>query len=104
MEAQAGFSDIGDSVTRVEHLLREQKQLEEKGQVCAQYCVPADHLDVSLSLLFCDTYSLLMGHYFKLWNSDPNFQKPRLFKFSSSVLLPGNLESVEIPAFQTKTS
>ncbi|XP_032049273.1 probable guanine nucleotide exchange factor MCF2L2 isoform X9 [Aythya fuligula] len=32
MEAQAGFSDIGDSVTRVEHLLREQKQLEEKGQ------------------------------------------------------------------------
>uniref|UniRef100_A0A669Q389 MCF.2 cell line derived transforming sequence-like 2 n=1 Tax=Phasianus colchicus TaxID=9054 RepID=A0A669Q389_PHACC len=27
-----GFSDIGDSVTRVEHLLREQKQLEEKGQ------------------------------------------------------------------------
>ncbi|NXH17001.1 MCF2L factor, partial [Bucco capensis] len=32
MEAQAGFSDIGDSVTRVEHLLKEQKQLEEKGQ------------------------------------------------------------------------
>uniref|UniRef100_A0A8C3PWG8 MCF.2 cell line derived transforming sequence-like 2 n=1 Tax=Chrysolophus pictus TaxID=9089 RepID=A0A8C3PWG8_CHRPC len=32
MEAQAGFSDVGDSVTRVEHLLREQKQLEEKGQ------------------------------------------------------------------------
>ncbi|NXI66146.1 MCF2L factor, partial [Anseranas semipalmata] len=32
MEAQAAFSDIGDSVTRVEHLLREQKQLEEKGQ------------------------------------------------------------------------
>ncbi|NXW40102.1 MCF2L factor, partial [Nyctiprogne leucopyga] len=32
MEAQAGFADIGDSVTRVEHLLREQKQLEEKGQ------------------------------------------------------------------------
>ncbi|NXK48149.1 MCF2L factor, partial [Chauna torquata] len=32
MEAQAGFSDIGDSVTRVEHLLRDQKQLEEKGQ------------------------------------------------------------------------
>uniref|UniRef100_A0A8C3L2I9 MCF.2 cell line derived transforming sequence-like 2 n=1 Tax=Chrysolophus pictus TaxID=9089 RepID=A0A8C3L2I9_CHRPC len=37
MEAQAGFSDVGDSVTRVEHLLREQKQLEEKGQVCIQY-------------------------------------------------------------------
>ncbi|XP_071668710.1 probable guanine nucleotide exchange factor MCF2L2 isoform X6 [Patagioenas fasciata] len=32
IEAQAGFADIGDSVTRVEHLLREQKQLEEKGQ------------------------------------------------------------------------
>ncbi|NXE73059.1 MCF2L factor, partial [Cochlearius cochlearius] len=32
MEALAGFADIGDSVTRVEHLLREQKQLEEKGQ------------------------------------------------------------------------
>ncbi|XP_074887574.1 putative guanine nucleotide exchange factor MCF2L2 [Buteo buteo] len=32
MEAQAGFADIGDSVTRVEHLLREQKQLEDKGQ------------------------------------------------------------------------
>ncbi|NXY42386.1 MCF2L factor, partial [Ceuthmochares aereus] len=32
MEAQAGFADIGDSVTRVEHLLREQKQLEENGQ------------------------------------------------------------------------
>uniref|UniRef100_A0A672UQ71 MCF.2 cell line derived transforming sequence-like 2 n=1 Tax=Strigops habroptila TaxID=2489341 RepID=A0A672UQ71_STRHB len=32
MEVQAGFADIGDSVTRVEHLLREQKQLEEKGQ------------------------------------------------------------------------
>lgn len=37
IEAQAGFADIGDSVTRVEHLLREQKQLEEKGQVCTQY-------------------------------------------------------------------
>ncbi|KFR06019.1 Guanine nucleotide exchange factor DBS, partial [Nipponia nippon] len=32
MEAQASFADVGDSVTRVEHLLREQKQLEEKGQ------------------------------------------------------------------------
>ncbi|XP_065496037.1 probable guanine nucleotide exchange factor MCF2L2 [Caloenas nicobarica] len=32
IEAQACFADIGDSVTRVEHLLREQKQLEEKGQ------------------------------------------------------------------------
>ncbi|XP_027541418.1 probable guanine nucleotide exchange factor MCF2L2 isoform X11 [Neopelma chrysocephalum] len=32
MEAQAGFADIGDSVTRVEHLLKEQKHLEEKGQ------------------------------------------------------------------------
>ncbi|NWR63778.1 MCF2L factor, partial [Bucorvus abyssinicus] len=32
MEAQAHFADIGDSVTRVEHLLKEQKQLEEKGQ------------------------------------------------------------------------
>ncbi|NWQ92006.1 MCF2L factor, partial [Burhinus bistriatus] len=32
MEGQAGFTDIGDSVTRVEHLLREQKHLEEKGQ------------------------------------------------------------------------
>lgn len=36
IEAQAGFADIGDSVTRVEHLLKEQKQLEEKGQVCTQ--------------------------------------------------------------------
>ncbi|NXG26381.1 MCF2L factor, partial [Grallaria varia] len=32
MEAQAGFADIGDSVTRVENLLMEQKHLEEKGQ------------------------------------------------------------------------
>ncbi|NWV00844.1 MCF2L factor, partial [Upupa epops] len=32
METQAGFADIGDSVARVEHLLKEQKQLEEKGQ------------------------------------------------------------------------
>ncbi|NWI53018.1 MCF2L factor, partial [Calyptomena viridis] len=32
METQAGFADIGDSVTRVEHLLKEQKHLEEKGQ------------------------------------------------------------------------
>ncbi|NXG80602.1 MCF2L factor, partial [Baryphthengus martii] len=32
MEAQASVADIGDSVTRVEHLLREQKQLEQKGQ------------------------------------------------------------------------
>uniref|UniRef100_A0A7M4EVS2 MCF.2 cell line derived transforming sequence-like 2 n=1 Tax=Crocodylus porosus TaxID=8502 RepID=A0A7M4EVS2_CROPO len=32
MEAQAGFTDIGDSVARVDHLLKEQKQLEEKGQ------------------------------------------------------------------------
>ncbi|NXN98232.1 MCF2L factor, partial [Rhinopomastus cyanomelas] len=32
METQSGFADIGDSVTRVEHLLKEQKQLEEKGQ------------------------------------------------------------------------
>lgn len=39
MEAQAGFADIGDSVTRVEHLLREQKQLEDKGQVCTQYSI-----------------------------------------------------------------
>uniref|UniRef100_A0A8C4VZZ5 MCF.2 cell line derived transforming sequence-like 2 n=1 Tax=Gopherus evgoodei TaxID=1825980 RepID=A0A8C4VZZ5_9SAUR len=35
MDAQAGFTDIGDSVTRVEHLLKEQKQLEEKGQSLA---------------------------------------------------------------------
>lgn len=41
MEALAGFADIGDSVTRVEHLLREQKQLEEKGQVCARYGILA---------------------------------------------------------------
>lgn len=41
MEAQAAFADIGDSVTRVEQLLREQKQLEEKGQVCTQYSTPA---------------------------------------------------------------
>uniref|UniRef100_A0A8B9QG28 MCF.2 cell line derived transforming sequence-like 2 n=1 Tax=Apteryx owenii TaxID=8824 RepID=A0A8B9QG28_APTOW len=32
MEAQASFADLGDSVTRVEHFLKEQKQLEEKGQ------------------------------------------------------------------------
>uniref|UniRef100_A0A8D0LA13 MCF.2 cell line derived transforming sequence-like 2 n=1 Tax=Sphenodon punctatus TaxID=8508 RepID=A0A8D0LA13_SPHPU len=32
MEVQAGFIDIGESVSRVEHLLKEQKQLEEKGQ------------------------------------------------------------------------
>ncbi|KAM4769774.1 putative guanine nucleotide exchange factor MCF2L2 isoform 7-T7 [Cyanocitta cristata] len=32
METQAGFADIGDSVARVENLLKEQKHLEEKGQ------------------------------------------------------------------------
>ncbi|NXP63622.1 MCF2L factor, partial [Chloropsis cyanopogon] len=32
METQAAFADIGDSVTRVENLLKEQKHLEEKGQ------------------------------------------------------------------------
>ncbi|NWH95320.1 MCF2L factor, partial [Aegithalos caudatus] len=32
METQASFADIGDSVTRVENLLKEQKHLEEKGQ------------------------------------------------------------------------
>ncbi|NXY02227.1 MCF2L factor, partial [Pteruthius melanotis] len=32
LETQAGFADIGDSVTRVENLLKEQKHLEEKGQ------------------------------------------------------------------------
>ncbi|NXC59933.1 MCF2L factor, partial [Aleadryas rufinucha] len=32
METQAGFADTGDSVTRVENLLKEQKHLEEKGQ------------------------------------------------------------------------
>ncbi|NXR20180.1 MCF2L factor, partial [Cinclus mexicanus] len=32
METQASFTDIGDSVTRVENLLKEQKHLEEKGQ------------------------------------------------------------------------
>uniref|UniRef100_A0A803SUR9 MCF.2 cell line derived transforming sequence-like 2 n=1 Tax=Anolis carolinensis TaxID=28377 RepID=A0A803SUR9_ANOCA len=32
MEAQAGFTDIGDSVSRVEHLLKEGKQIEERGQ------------------------------------------------------------------------
>lgn len=67
MEAQAGFSDVGDSVTRVEHLLREQKQLEEKGQVCVQYSIVAsrhDYLDVFLSLSLYHTYTLFMGHYF----------------------------------------
>lgn len=33
MDTQAAFIDIGDSVSRVEHLLKELKQLEEKGQV-----------------------------------------------------------------------
>ncbi|RLW00748.1 hypothetical protein DV515_00008622 [Chloebia gouldiae] len=32
METQTSFADIGDSVTRVENLLKEQKHLEEKGQ------------------------------------------------------------------------
>ncbi|XP_018417248.1 PREDICTED: probable guanine nucleotide exchange factor MCF2L2, partial [Nanorana parkeri] len=32
MDTQAAFTDIGDSVSRVEHLLKELKQLEEKGQ------------------------------------------------------------------------
>uniref|UniRef100_A0A8D0KPE4 MCF.2 cell line derived transforming sequence-like 2 n=1 Tax=Salvator merianae TaxID=96440 RepID=A0A8D0KPE4_SALMN len=32
MEMQAGFTDIGDSVSRVEHILKERKQLEERGQ------------------------------------------------------------------------
>ncbi|XP_060098603.1 probable guanine nucleotide exchange factor MCF2L2 isoform X4 [Heteronotia binoei] len=32
METQAGFTDIGDSVSRVEYLLKERKQLEERGQ------------------------------------------------------------------------
>lgn len=33
MDTQAAFIDIGDSVSRVEHLLKDLKQLEEKGQV-----------------------------------------------------------------------
>lgn len=33
MDAQASFTDIGDSVSRVEQLLKELKQQEEKGQV-----------------------------------------------------------------------
>ncbi|XP_075058300.1 putative guanine nucleotide exchange factor MCF2L2 isoform X2 [Mixophyes fleayi] len=32
MDAQAAFTDIGDSMSRVEHLLKELKQQEEKGQ------------------------------------------------------------------------
>ncbi|XP_063162813.1 probable guanine nucleotide exchange factor MCF2L2 [Candoia aspera] len=32
MEVQAAFTDIGDSVSRVEHILKEQRQLEERGQ------------------------------------------------------------------------
>ncbi|XP_078245911.1 putative guanine nucleotide exchange factor MCF2L2 isoform X4 [Pogona vitticeps] len=32
MEVQAGFTDIGDSISRVEHILKEQKQLQERGQ------------------------------------------------------------------------
>nr|XP_034988601.1 probable guanine nucleotide exchange factor MCF2L2 isoform X4 [Zootoca vivipara] len=32
MEVQAGFTDIGDSVSRVENILKERKQLEERGQ------------------------------------------------------------------------
>uniref|UniRef100_A0A8C5M2H6 MCF.2 cell line derived transforming sequence-like 2 n=1 Tax=Leptobrachium leishanense TaxID=445787 RepID=A0A8C5M2H6_9ANUR len=34
MEIQAAFTDIGDTVTRVEQLLKDLKQLEEKGQGC----------------------------------------------------------------------
>lgn len=41
METQAGFADIGDSVTRVENLLKEQKHLEEKGQVCTPFSILA---------------------------------------------------------------
>lgn len=41
METQAGFADVGDSVTRVENLLKEQKHLEEKGQVCTQFSILA---------------------------------------------------------------
>ncbi|ETE63525.1 putative guanine nucleotide exchange factor MCF2L2, partial [Ophiophagus hannah] len=32
MEVQAVFTDIGDSISRVEHILKEQRQLEERGQ------------------------------------------------------------------------
>ncbi|KAG8136215.1 hypothetical protein E2320_009179 [Naja naja] len=32
MEVQAIFTDIGDSISRVEHILKEQRQLEERGQ------------------------------------------------------------------------
>ncbi|KAJ7324725.1 hypothetical protein JRQ81_017745 [Phrynocephalus forsythii] len=32
MEVQASFTDIGDSISRVEHILKEQKQLQERGQ------------------------------------------------------------------------
>ncbi|KAJ6660918.1 hypothetical protein lerEdw1_016938 [Lerista edwardsae] len=32
MEVQAALTDIGDSVSRVEHILKERKQLEERGQ------------------------------------------------------------------------
>ena len=34
MAEQAEFTDIGDSVIRVEQLLKEHKKLEGKGQVC----------------------------------------------------------------------
>ncbi|KAM4770703.1 putative guanine nucleotide exchange factor MCF2L2 [Rhinophrynus dorsalis] len=36
MEIQAAFTDIGDSVSRVEHLLKDLKQLEGKGQGCLE--------------------------------------------------------------------
>ncbi|XP_053315197.1 probable guanine nucleotide exchange factor MCF2L2 [Spea bombifrons] len=36
MEIQAAFTDIGDSVSRVEQLLKDLKQLEEKGQGCLE--------------------------------------------------------------------
>ncbi|XP_065530540.1 probable guanine nucleotide exchange factor MCF2L2 isoform X6 [Lathamus discolor] len=54
MEAQAGFADIGDSVTRVEYLLREQKQLEEKGQ---------EHLEKAQSLALHGEQLIQNNHY-----------------------------------------
>lgn len=41
------------------------------------------HFFVTDLFFLVQIYSLLMSHYFKLQNTDPNFQKPGLFRPSS---------------------
>lgn len=54
MEVQEAFTDIGDSVSRVEHILKEQGQLEERGQV--------NHWHLKHSLLLVNNHNWDQQH------------------------------------------